>query len=209
MQNPYQLTQLAYDAGFRANRTELIEAVASAIGESGGNEKARGDNGDSWGLWQISLPFHPEYRSNPEQLYDPQTNAAAAYKIYVAAGRNFEPFHAWSHASAPKKVFLSAAALTGVSTWEVAHPGAALGTIVKPATEAGGRAAGGVVDKVAPGVRDVMGIAQNVGNWLTTEKNIGRLALGIIGAVIIVVGLAVLARPILEPAAKAVADVVV
>jgi hypothetical protein len=55
---------------------------------------------------------------------------------------------------------------------------------------------------MAPGVKEAVAVAQSVGSWITTEKNIGRLALGIIGAVVIVIGLAVLARPIIEPVAK-------
>jgi hypothetical protein len=198
MQNPYQLTQLAYDAGFHASRNELITAVAAAIGESGGNERARGDGGDSWGLWQINLPSHPEYRANPEQLYDPRTNANAAYKIYVAAGRDFEPFHAWSHASGPKKAFLTSAALVGVSAWEVSHPGAALGTVAKPVTDAAGSAIG----QATGGLSDALGAAERLRTWITTPANLGRLATGIIGAVVIVIGLAVLARPVIEPVAQ-------
>jgi hypothetical protein len=199
MQNPYQLTQLAYDAGFHASRNELITAVASAIGESGGNERARGDNGDSWGLWQINLPSHPEYRSNPEQLYDPRTNANAAYKIYVAAGRNFEPFHAWSHASGPKKAFLTSAALVGVSAWEASHPAAALGTVTRPVTSAAGDAVGAATG----GISDALGAADRLRGWITTPANVGRLAAGFIGAVVIIVGLAILARPVVEPVAQA------
>jgi hypothetical protein len=204
MQNPYQLTQLAYDAGFRETRNELVTAVAAAIGESGGNERIRGDRGDSWGLWQINLPAHPEYRSNPEALYNPRTNADAAYKIYVEAGRSFEPFHAWSHASAPRKAVLTSLALGGVSLWEVAHPGAALGTVVRPATEKGKEAVTGAVQDAIPSAQAALGVAERAREWITTPANIARLATGIVGAVIIVVGLAVLARPVVEDTIKSV-----
>jgi Lysozyme like domain len=205
MQNPYQLTQLSYDAGFRASRNELITAVAAAIGESGGNERARGDGGDSWGLWQINLPSHPEYKENPEQLYNPRTNADAAYKIYVEAGRSFEPFHAWSHAGGAKKAFLTSAALIGVSAWEVAHPAAALGTVVRPVGEAGKEAVTGAVTGALPGLEGVSDSLGRVGRWLTTPANIGRVAIAVIGAAIIIVGLAVLAKPVAESALDTVA----
>jgi Lysozyme like domain len=197
MQNPYQLTQLAYDAGFRATRNELITAVAAAIGESGGNERAVGDRsqGGSYGLWQIHLPSHPEYKSNPEQLFNPRTNAAAAYKIYVAAGRSFEPFHAWSHASGPRKAFLTSAALGGVSVWEVAHPGAAIGTVVRPAGEAAQGAVETAVSGAVPGVQEALGAADRVREWLTTPANLGRLAMGAVAAVVIIVGVATLVAP--------------
>lgn len=202
MQNPYQITQLAYDAGFRANRTELIEAVASAIGESGGNERARGDGGDSWGLWQINLPSHPEYRANPELLFNPRTNADAAYKVYVEAGRNFEPFHAWSHANPAKKAFLTTAALGGVTIWEAAHPGAALGTLVRPGTNAAGKAVSEAKKDVTESLSGPLKALERLREWVTTPANLGRLATGVVGAAVIVIGLAVLARPVLEPAAK-------
>lgn len=198
MQNPYQLTQLAYDAGFRATRNELITAVAAAIGESGGNERAVGDRsqGGSYGLWQIHLPSHPEYRSNPEQLFNPRTNAQAAYKIYVAAGRSFEPFHAWSHASGPRKAFLTTAALGGVSVWEVAHPGAAIGTIVRPGTEKGKEEAGEVASEA---VEKVLGPLEEplkrTRDWITTPANVGRLAMGVVAGVVILIGVATLVAP--------------
>ena len=197
MQNPYQLTQLAYDAGFRATRNELITAVAAAIGESGGNERRVGDRtqGGSYGLWQIHLPSHPEYKSNPEQLFDPRTNAAAAYKIYVAAGRSFEPFHAWSRASGPKKAFLTSAALGGVSVWEVAHPGAALGTVVRPAGEAVKGEATEIAQNAAPALSDTLEVAKKVRDWVTTPANIGRLALAVVAGVVIIVGTATLILP--------------
>ena len=202
MQNPYQLTQLAYDAGFRQSRNELITAVAAAIGESGGNERARGDGGDSWGLWQINLPSHPEYRSNPEQLYNPRTNADAAYKIYVAAGRSFEPFHAWSHADGARKAVLTSLALGGVSIWEVAHPGAALGTVVKPAADKAGDVAGGVVDKATTGLSGSLEAIEQARKWITTPANVGRLAMGIAAVAIIIVGVATLLVPVAKETIK-------
>jgi len=195
MQNPYQLTQLAYDAGFRQTRNELITAVAAAIGESGGNERARGDNGESYGLWQIHVPSHPEYRSNPEQLFDPRVNATAAYKVYTGRGRSFEPFHAWSRASGPKKAFLTSAALVGVSAWEVAHPGAALGTVVRPATDKAKEEVTEAVKGGIPGLEGASDALERVRAWLTTPANLARLAAGVLGAAIIVAGAVVLILP--------------
>ena len=42
---------------------------------------------DSKGLWQINLNAHPEFLS--WNLYDPQSNAFAAYQIYLKAGNSF------------------------------------------------------------------------------------------------------------------------
>lgn len=81
----------ARNAGFSG--TDLGIAVAIAYAESGGNPNAVGDVsiGRSIGLWQIYLPAHPEYTE--QELYDPQTNANAAFAIYQQSG---DTFSAWS-----------------------------------------------------------------------------------------------------------------
>ncbi len=80
----------ARTAGFSG--FDLDIAVAIALAESHGNPNAVGDLdlGRSIGLWQINLAAHPEYLE--EQLYDPQTNANAAFAIYQAAGNSFSPW---------------------------------------------------------------------------------------------------------------------
>ena len=86
-----QIQSYASNAGFSGD--DLNTATAIAIEESSGNPKAAGDptKGGSYGLWQINLAAHPEY--NQQQLYDPQTNANAAYAIY-SSGNN--TFGAWT-----------------------------------------------------------------------------------------------------------------
>lgn len=64
-------------------------AAAVAMAESGGNASALGDNGDSYGLWQINVPSHPEY--DRAQLFNPTYNAAAALLI-SAGGTNWQPW---------------------------------------------------------------------------------------------------------------------
>jgi hypothetical protein len=68
-------------------------AAAVAMAESGGNTNAYGDAqyGGSLGLWQINLPSHPAYQSNPSALYDPTTNAKAAFAT-SSRGTNFQPW---------------------------------------------------------------------------------------------------------------------
>jgi len=85
-----EIRQYAANAGFAD--ADLETATAIAMAESSGNQFANGDLelGDSRGLWQINLHWHPEYEST--NLYDEQVNACAAYSIYVAAGRSFKPW---------------------------------------------------------------------------------------------------------------------
>lgn len=90
-----QLVQLAANAGFTGD--DLATAVAIAMAESGGNPDAYNaetaantpQGQGSYGLWQIYLKAHPEFAG--ENLYDPQTNADAAFSIYSNAG-GFSPW---------------------------------------------------------------------------------------------------------------------
>jgi hypothetical protein len=96
---PAQLLQLAAAAGFSGS--DLITAAAIAEAESSGNPNALGDTDigsgtGSFGLWQINADAHPEYGPNFAQLYDPSTNAAAAYAIYKTAGYSFKPWSTYN-----------------------------------------------------------------------------------------------------------------
>jgi hypothetical protein len=77
-----QLRDLASRVGFPS--TELDTAAAVALAESGGNVLARGDSGQSFGLWQVNLPAHPEF--TPQALLDAEGNARAALAIFQKAG---------------------------------------------------------------------------------------------------------------------------
>ena len=91
-----QLYNLAKNAGFTG--TDLIIAVAVALAESGGDPLAYGDidipvqGSASYGLWQINSHFHPEFGPDFEKLFDPVTNAYAAYVVYKQASNSFHPW---------------------------------------------------------------------------------------------------------------------
>jgi Lysozyme like domain len=96
---PAQISYYAQNAGFAGQY--LITAVAIALAESSGNTNAynpetaaRTTQGQgSYGLWQIYLSAHPEDAG--ENLYDPQTNANAAFAIYSDAG-GFSPWSTYN-----------------------------------------------------------------------------------------------------------------
>lgn len=95
-----QILQLAQAAGFAG--ADLVTAGAVAMAESSGNPNALGDTTigsgtGSFGLWQINADAHPEYGPNFAQLYNPATNAAAAYAIYSAAGNRFTPWSTFNN----------------------------------------------------------------------------------------------------------------
>ena len=90
---PADIGTIAANAGFSGD--DLVTAVAVAMAESSGNPNAWGDAGigaGSFGLWQISSKYHPEYGPDFTELYDPQTNANAAFAVYSQAGRSFSPW---------------------------------------------------------------------------------------------------------------------
>lgn len=72
----------ARGAGFKGNLLRTMAAIA--MGESGGNPRARGDGGQSHGLWQIYRVAHPWARRL--NLFNPATNARAAMRVYRSQG---------------------------------------------------------------------------------------------------------------------------
>jgi hypothetical protein len=80
-----QLRALAASVGF----VDPSLAAAVAMAESGGNSQAIGDNGNSFGLWQINIPSHPQY--DGQSLLDPNANADAAFAI-SRGGQNWQPW---------------------------------------------------------------------------------------------------------------------
>lgn len=110
-----QIAGYAQAAGFTGDA--LVKAVAIALAESSGNPKAYNpetaagapQGQGSYGLWQIYLAAHPEFAG--VNLYDPQTNANAAFAVYSTAG-GFTPWSTFN--SGAYQAHLSAAS-QGVS----------------------------------------------------------------------------------------------
>jgi len=94
-----QIMDYAAAAGFAGGDLSTITAIALA--ESSGNPNAYNPETaaktppgkGSYGLWQIYLNVHPEFAGL--NLYDPQTNALAAYALYSQAG-GFSPWATYS-----------------------------------------------------------------------------------------------------------------
>lgn len=97
--SPAQIQSFAAAAGFAGD--DLNTAVAIALAESFPSGNANSYNPEStakggtptgqgsYGLWQIYLKAHPEDAG--VNLFDPQTNANAAFAAYAAAG-GFTPW---------------------------------------------------------------------------------------------------------------------
>jgi hypothetical protein len=88
-----QLVGLAKGAGFPTNEAVIMAAIAK--GESGGNSNAKNFKppDKSYGLWQINMignlgPARMQEfgLQREDQLFDPVTNAKAAYAIRKSQG---------------------------------------------------------------------------------------------------------------------------
>ena len=99
--SPEQIARIAKTAGIPDKHIPIM--VSIALAESGGDIGARynpeGNTGeDSYGLWQINMdPRYADERlklfgiDNKKELFDPVTNAKAAYEIFKQQG-----FNAWT-----------------------------------------------------------------------------------------------------------------
>lgn len=96
-----QIYQLARDAGFPSDVATQMTAIA--MRESGGcpnahNPGTLGVVEDSYGLWQINALGNAglltQMGITPAQLYDPATNAAAAFRLWNGSAANLNT--AWS-----------------------------------------------------------------------------------------------------------------
>lgn len=90
-----QILQVALNAGFPSDTA--VKMVALALRESAGCPSAHnpGPGEDSYGLWQINVQGNPTILSqlgltDPTALYDPATNAAAAYLIWGGNDNNLD-----------------------------------------------------------------------------------------------------------------------
>src|SRR5439155_458388 len=92
---PLNIAVYAKMAGFTG--PDLLAAVAIALAESAGDPQAYNpetgagapQGKGSYGLWQIYLNAHPEFEG--QNLYDPLTNAKAAYRVFRGANYSFRP----------------------------------------------------------------------------------------------------------------------
>lgn len=126
--SPEQIARYAHGAGFRGD--DLTTAVAIALAESGGDTRTHNSvpPDDSYGLWQINMlgALGPARRHEfgldaDRELFDPKTNAAAAYDV-SGRGASFEP---WSTYTSGDYKHHLAAARKGVHAYQHDHRHAA------------------------------------------------------------------------------------
>jgi hypothetical protein len=180
---PSSIYGFARGAGF--NPAQAVVATAVALAESGGKTTAHcldcfpGVKEDSRGLWQVNVDAHPDMAS--WNLYDPATNAKAAYQI-SSGGKSFG---AWSTYT------------SGAYRSHLAAAGGAAGspTLTGPVQKTGGdtsSAGGGVASTVGNVLSDPFGtLFGSLTSGVT--KDVYRIAVSAVlvlgGAALVVVGL--------------------
>lgn len=94
--NYQQVAKLAYDAGWRGKDAQTAVAIARAESQFDTMATNFKNRDHSFGLWQINMkdelgpPRRQQFGiSSNEALFDPMTNARAAYSIYKQAGNRF------------------------------------------------------------------------------------------------------------------------
>jgi hypothetical protein len=208
-----QIAMYAQSAGMP--NPQLMAAIAMA--ESGGNPRAHNPipPDDSYGLWQINMlgAMGPSRRAqygitSNAQLFDPAVNARAAAKILSSQGPQ-----AWStYSSGAYKKYLGAvgsgggSGATAASWWDPLYnldpfglvPGNPSGA--SPGDPFGGNPPySGTVD-VATGVAGVAEAIQKAAVWMADPKHWVRVGYVLGGAVLAVMGLAIVAKPLVQQA---------
>lgn len=181
MATPPALGSAAYDAGIH-DPTALARAIAVALAESGGNERAH--NGippdDSYGAWQINMrgelgvqrraQFH---LTSNEDLYDLKVNASAMAAI-SSNGTNWKPWSAYG--GARYALFYPASVATATAV--LATKGAQI--------EA--KAVTSTIDSVTTAVTTSAGSLVKAGAWLSNRNNWIRVAKVVVGGFLVING---------------------
>lgn len=161
---------------------DLNTAVAIALAESTGRPQAIGDQGSSYGLWQIHEPAHPELFALYPDWWNPVSNARMAASVHSKAGG----WGDWTtYNNGDYKKFL-----TGNGIYE--DVGAAAGDAIAAANPVAG-----VVDAV----KTTGGLVWKAGAWMSDPASWVRVAQVILGGGLVLAALSVVARPVAEKAA--------
>jgi hypothetical protein len=186
---PPAIARVAFDAGIR-DLSALTAAVAIALAESGGNERAHNATppDDSYGLWQINMlgALGPERRSRfnistNEALYDPLTNAKAMVSI-SSGGTNFKPWTTYK--GLRYTAFLPVASLAAQSAMVAGG--------VSAANEAAHEAVQGPIEAAQGAVE----LGLKAGAWVSNRQNWTRVAFVVAGLALVVGGVMAATRPL-------------
>jgi hypothetical protein len=194
-----QIAGYAHSAGWTGS--DLVVAVAVALAESSGNPSALGDVGaenaewgPSVGLWQIrSLNAEKGKGTLRDEIAnrDPQTNANHAYSIWKTQG-----WGPWSAHNNKSYLLYMPIASAGASDYYTVNPGQAAGDAVDAVTPDS-------IQNAAAAALEIAKEPVRVLKWLEDPYTQVRIGKVIIGGGLVVVGLYIFARPVVQPAINA------
>jgi hypothetical protein len=178
--------------------------AAVAMAESSGNTTAKNPSSGAYGLWQIH-PIHREDHPTwtEKWLADPVNNARAAAKVYSQQG-----WGAWeAYTNGSYKAHLKTPVTTGGTVtqadwedWLKKLVPLGPGGLVAPEELGGTGTLDGAVD-VAEGVGAVAEAVQKAGTWMSQPKNWARVAYVWVGGFAVLVGVYIIASPLMAKAA--------
>lgn len=165
--------------------TDLDEAVAVALAESSGRTdavSANPDGGQNIGLWQLDTKGGG--KGVPvDMLKDPFINAQYAHKMWLADGKTFK-VHWQSANDGSAQRYLSTAS-------KAAGAGKTFGSLTGPEA---------TVNTLAGGDKNsLFGQIGTVLQDLSTPAFWGRVALGVVGAALVIAGFVALSKPVTAP----------
>jgi len=185
-----QIAQHAATVGFAGR--DLTISIAVAMAESGGNPNAHHvtSREDSRGLWQINVRAHPEFTS--ANLYDPATNAQAARTVLTKQG-----WGAWT--TYKLGIYMLYMGQAEVAAQRVEPKG---GILARPAQAGTHLPDFSGAPSVVDSAQALASGFNKVNRWVTTPANCLRVVYVIVGSSMVVVSIAMLARPAVAPIVK-------
>lgn len=187
---PAQTAMYARAAGFSGNTLTVMVAIAG--GESSYRTHIVNSTGHT-GLWQIS-PVHRKAHPTWTQswLKDPGNNARAAKAIYDEQG--LDAWEAYTN-GAYKKYMDRAVEATGApqGIWDDIKRGFDVGPGPEDLWDGG---TGNDPSLDTEGISRTADVVARAGNWVSNPRNLLRVVYVTTGGLIVLVGLAVMARPI-------------
>jgi hypothetical protein len=180
----HEVLNLAYKVGWRKSG-DLERVLAIVLAESSGDTEVTSYTGCCHGLMQINTRVHRQWTTADMKQAEP--NMRAGFQLWTQAG------HTWRdwNASRGGQLLRGPEARASLATWHLSPdiggpPGTGVGDVGK------------AIQTTVPGLSDVLAIANRARAWVTTPANIGRLAIAVLGGLVIVIGVGQLLRPVAE-----------
>lgn len=198
-----QIATWAADAGFKGLNLQIAVAVSCAEVPSHDTAAHNTKGEDSRGLWQINVSS----RANPDlagmNLFDGATNARAAKIVHDRQG-----WTAWTMFSNQTYLLFMPRAGLAISRAPSISPAEADLVAGAVSTSPPGQAIGNVVE-AGGAIQQIGDLAARAGTFLANPRSWVRIIYVTVGAALVISALVIVARPVIEPAAKAAADIAV